>query len=98
MGIRGLDDILEGGLPGQRLYLLSGEPGTGKTTLALQFLLEGERRQEVGLYVTLSETAEELRAAAASHGWSLEKLNLYELSSMLLFFRRLSDRSPSRRS
>jgi len=82
MGIRGLDDILEGGLPGQRLYLLSGEPGTGKTTLALQFLLEGERRQEVGLYVTLSETAEELRAAAASHGWSLEKLNLYELSSM----------------
>src|SRR4029077_9192331 len=76
-----LDDILGGGLPGQRLYLLSGEPGTGKTTLALQFLLEGVRRGEPGLYVTLSETAEELNASAASHGWSLDKLTLYELSN-----------------
>ena len=82
MGVRGLDDILEGGLPGQRLYLLSGEPGTGKTTLALQFLLDGVARGEAGLYVTLSETAEELRAAAGSHGWSLDKLNVYELSSV----------------
>jgi circadian clock protein KaiC len=81
-GIRGLDDILEGGLLDQRLYLVSGEPGTGKTTLALQFLLEGARRGEPGIYVTLSETAEELTAAAASHGWSLEKLTLYELSSL----------------
>lgn len=81
-GVRGIDDILEGGLPGQRLYLLAGEPGTGKTTLALQFLLEGERRGEPGLYVTLSETAEELRSTAASHGWSLDKITLYELSSV----------------
>jgi len=82
LGVHGLDDILDGGLPGQRLYLISGEPGTGKTTLALQFLLEGARHGEAGLYVTLSETAEELRGAAASHGWSLEKLTLYELSSV----------------
>ena len=64
-------------MPGQRLYLVSGEPGTGKTTLALQFLLEGERRGEAGLYVTLSETAEELRSTAGSHGWSLDKITLY---------------------
>jgi len=82
LGIRGLDDILGGGLPGQRLYLVSGEPGTGKTTLALQFLLEGERLGEAGLYVTLSETAEELRSTGASHGWSLDKLTLYELSTV----------------
>jgi len=82
VGVHGLDDILTGGLPGQRLYLVSGEPGTGKTTLALQFLLEGERLGEPGLYVTLSETAEELRSTAASHGWSLEKITLYELSSV----------------
>jgi circadian clock protein KaiC len=81
-GVRGLDDILGGGVPGQRLYLLAGDPGTGKTTLALQFLLEGARHGEPGLYVTLSETAEELRTAAASHGWSLDKLTLYELSSV----------------
>jgi circadian clock protein KaiC len=81
-GVRGLDDILGGGVPGQRLYLIAGDPGTGKTTLALQFLLEGARHGEPGLYVTLSETAEELRTAAASHGWSLDKLTLYELSSV----------------
>jgi circadian clock protein KaiC len=81
-GVRGLDDILEGGLSGQRLYLLSGDPGAGKTTLALQFLLEGARRGESGLYVTLSETSEELHASAASHGWSLDKLTVYELSTM----------------
>ena len=81
-GVRGLDDILDGGLPGQRVYLVSGVPGTGKTTLAMQFLLEGVRRGEGGLYVTLSETSDELRASAASHGWSLDKLTLYELSSV----------------
>lgn len=78
-GVAGLDDILGGGLTSQRLYLLEGTPGTGKTTLALQFLLEGARRGEPGLYITLSETAEELRAVAASHGWSLDKLVLFEL-------------------
>jgi circadian clock protein KaiC len=81
-GVRGLDDILEGGLPGQRVYLVSGDPGTGKTTLAMQFLLEGARRGEAGLYVTLSETSDELHGSAASHGWSLDKLTVYELSSM----------------
>jgi circadian clock protein KaiC len=78
-GVEGLDDILGGGLTKQRLYLLEGTPGTGKTTLALQFLLEGARAGESGLYVTLSETAEELRAVAASHGWSLDGIELYEL-------------------
>ena len=78
-GVEGLDDILGGGLTEQRLYLLEGTPGTGKTTLALQFLLDGARSGESGLYITLSETAEELRAVAASHGWSLDGIDLYEL-------------------
>ncbi len=78
-GIPGLNEILGGGLTPDRLYLLEGTPGTGKTTLALQFLLEGAARGERSLYVTLSETADELRAAAASHGWSLDGIDLYEL-------------------
>ena len=78
-GVRGLDEILEGGLPEYRLFLVEGEPGSGKTTLALQFLLEGARRGERGLYVTLSETADELRAVARSHGWSLDDVAVYEL-------------------
>src|ERR1700677_872706 len=79
-GIPGLDLILHGGLPPSRLYLLEGEPGSGKTTLGLQFLLEGARRGEKALYVTLSETREEIEAVAASHGWSLEALELFELA------------------
>jgi circadian clock protein KaiC len=75
----GLDDVLGGGLPRDRLYLLQGDPGVGKTTLALQFLLAGAEAGEVCLYVTLSETKEELRAVAHSHGWSLDKLALFEL-------------------
>jgi circadian clock protein KaiC len=80
-GIEGLDDILSGGLPKHRLYLIKGTPGVGKTTLALEFLLEGLRQGERVLYITLSETEEEVRQIASSHGWSLEGMNLYELSS-----------------
>jgi circadian clock protein KaiC len=79
-GVPGLDLILRGGLPPSRLYLLEGEPGSGKTTLGLQFLLEGARRGEKALYVTLSETREEIEAVAASHGWSLEALERFELA------------------
>jgi circadian clock protein KaiC len=75
----GLDTVLEGGFPADRLYLVEGDPGTGKTTLALQFLLEGVRLGEPVLYVTLSETKEELTAVARAHGWSLEGVNLHEL-------------------
>jgi circadian clock protein KaiC len=80
VGIEGLDDILGGGLPTNHLYLLDGEPGAGKTTLALQFLLEGTRNGERGLYVTLSESRAELTAVAASHGWSLDGIEVFELS------------------
>jgi circadian clock protein KaiC len=79
-GIVGLDQLLHGGLPRGRLHLLEGEPGTGKTTLALQFLLEGRRIGERCLYVTLSETSEELQHVAASHGWSLDGVDLYQLA------------------
>jgi circadian clock protein KaiC len=82
-GVEGLDVVLGGGLPSGRLYLLEGSPGTGKTTLSLQFLLDGALRGERGLYVTLSETAEELRASAETHGWSLDQLDIHELVSEL---------------
>jgi circadian clock protein KaiC len=78
-GIDGLDDILCGGLTPHRLYLVEGVPGSGKTTLALQFLLEGARAGEPVLYVTLSESKEELLAVAESHGWSLDNLTIREL-------------------
>jgi circadian clock protein KaiC len=78
-GIAGLDDILGGGLTPNRLYLLEGMPGSGKTTLAFQFLLEGARRGESVLYVALSENQEEIRAVATSHGWSLEGIAIREL-------------------
>jgi circadian clock protein KaiC len=80
-GIRGLDDILHGGLLAHRLYLVEGMPGSGKTTLALQFLREGVRRGESVLYVTLSETEEELRAVSSSHGWDLEGIVIRELQA-----------------
>ncbi len=83
MGISGLDEILGGGLTPERLYLVEGTPGTGKTTLSLKFLLEGVARGERCLYVTLSETSDELLAAAATHGWSLEGVELYELVNEL---------------
>ena len=78
-GVAGLDAILGGGLPARRLYLLDGSPGTGKTTLALQFLLAGVARGESGLYVTLSESREELREVAVSHGWTLAGIDVFEL-------------------
>jgi circadian clock protein KaiC len=78
-GIAGLDDVLCGGLDPDRLYLVEGEPGTGKTTLALQFLLEGARRGEKALYVTLSESERELRLVAKRHGWGLEGISIFEL-------------------
>src|SRR4051794_29908736 len=81
-GIAGLDHILHGGLPRNRLYLIQGDPGVGKTTLAMQFLLEGARAGEQCLYITLSETKDELLGVADSHHWSLESLAILELSAM----------------
>src|SRR3979411_3536288 len=79
-GIWGLDNILSGGFSRGHLYLLEGAPGTGKTTIALQFLLEGMRAGEKCLYITLSETERELRDGAASHGWSLDDgIEVFEL-------------------
>src|SRR3954468_8343648 len=81
-GIAGLDTILGGGLTPNRLYLLEGLPGAGKTTMALQFLQEGVLRGETVLYATLSETETELREVAASHGWGLEGVHIHELFPM----------------
>jgi circadian clock protein KaiC len=81
-GISGLDDILGGGLPANRLYLLEGKPGTGKTTLALEYLLTGAQAGEKVLYITLSETRDELQEVADSHGWSLENIDVVELSAI----------------
>jgi circadian clock protein KaiC len=81
-GIPGLDDVLNGGLPRGHLYLIEGDPGTGKTTVALQFLLEGLRLGEPGLYVTLSESKQELEGVAESHGWSLANLPIYEMAPL----------------
>lgn len=78
-GIEGLDDILRGGLVPNRMYLVEGDPGSGKTTLATQFLLEGVRLGERCLLVTLSESEEELWATARSHGWSLEGIKVVEI-------------------
>lgn len=78
-GADGLDDVLGGGLTPHRLYLVEGDPGAGKTTLGLQVLLAGQRRGEQGMYVSLSETREELLAVARSHGWSLEGVSITEL-------------------
>src|SRR3954468_10116199 len=81
-GVPGLDIVLCGGVPRNRLYLIEGDSGVGKTTLALQFLLEGIRLNERCLYITLSETKDELVQVATSHGWSLDKLDLLELSGI----------------
>ena len=78
-GIEGMDDILDGGLAPNRLYLVEGYPGSGKTTFAMQFLLEGVKQREPCVFVTLSESEEELRSVAGSHGWSLEGINILEI-------------------
>jgi circadian clock protein KaiC len=78
-GVPGLDEVLAGGLTSDRLYLVEGEPGTGKTTLALQFLNEGVRRGESTLYITLAETRVELRSVAQSHGWSMDRIHIEEI-------------------
>ena len=78
-GIQGLDDILAGGLERDRVYLLEGNPGTGKTTAAMSFLLEGASLGESSLYITLSETEDELRGTARSHGWDLTGIDIFEL-------------------
>lgn len=78
-GIAGLDDILHGGLTPERMYLIEGTPGTGKTTLGLGFLLAGAAAGETGLYITLAETEVELRAVGRAHGWSLDSLKLFEM-------------------
>ena len=79
-GVSGLDDVLQGGLSRGHVFLLEGEPGTGKTTIALQFLLEGSKAGEKSLHITLSETEAELRGGAASHGWTLgPEINVFEL-------------------
>lgn len=81
-GISGLDDVLGGGLPQRRIYVIQGAPGSGKTTLALQFLLTGAHAGEKVLYISLSETREEVEEVARSHGWSLEGVEIVELSAI----------------
>ncbi len=80
-GSDGLDRILKGGLPARRLYLVEGAPGSGKTTLAMRFLIEGAKAGERVLYITLSETEEELHAVAASHGWTLDGIDVFEFEA-----------------
>jgi len=77
-GVPGLDEILGGGFPRDHVFLIQGDPGAGKTTLSLQFLLEGARQGEKGLYLTLSESVKELHTVAASHGWSLDAIRIHE--------------------
>lgn len=81
-GVPGLDTILAGGFPKNRLYLIKGDPGVGKTTLALQYLLAGKARGERTLYITLSETEDEVHAVAKSHGWDLDGISIFELSAL----------------
>ncbi|MDX1951006.1 MAG: ATPase domain-containing protein [Verrucomicrobiota bacterium] len=81
-GVEGFDEILNGGLPRDCVYLVQGDPGSGKTTLALQFLLQGVKNGESVFYITLSETSRELRKVAESHGWNLDSVPLIELSAV----------------
>ncbi|RYE84528.1 MAG: circadian clock protein KaiC, partial [Methanosarcinales archaeon] len=78
-GIKGLDNILGGGLTKDRIYLIEGEPGTGKTTTGLQFLIEGAKRGEAVVYITLAETAGELVGVGESHGWNMDGIHIQEV-------------------
>jgi len=79
-GIKGLDEVLAGGLTAGNVFLLEGNPGTGKTTIALSFLMDGAAKGEKGLYITLSETEKELRASARSHGWTIsDSIEIFEV-------------------
>jgi len=79
IGIEGLDEVLLGGLLAGRVYMVKGQPGTGKTTLGMQFLIEGARQGEPVLFITLSESEDELRANAALHGWDLEGVEFLDI-------------------
>src|SRR5580692_8621656 len=79
-GIAGLDDVLNGGFPRGHFFLVEGEPGAGKTTLGLQFLMAGRADGESVLYVTLSESEREIQKVALSHGWSLDGITIYEFT------------------
>lgn len=81
IGVPGLDAILKGGLPRNRLYLVEGDPGTGKTTIGLQFLLRGAELGETCLYVTLSESRDEIESVARSHGWNLDSVVIHDLTT-----------------
>ena len=79
IGVPGLDEVLHGGLQPGRLYLIEGTPGTGKTTMAMQFLLAGVRAGLRPLYITLSESESELASVSAAHGWSLDQVDVFQL-------------------
>lgn len=81
-GIEGLDEVLGGGFARGRLHLVQGSPGAGKTTLALQFLLAGAARNEIGLLISLSETEGELRTTSSAHGWSLDAIHIHDVSAL----------------
>jgi circadian clock protein KaiC len=89
--VEGLDEVIHGGFPANRMYLIQGDPGVGKTTLAMQFLLEGVRRGEPVLYITLSETKEELDIVAESHDWDISGVTLFELAAIEAKLRGESD-------
>jgi circadian clock protein KaiC len=90
-GVEGLDHVLGGGLPAHRMYVVEGDPGVGKTTLALQFLRQGVKDGETGLYITLSETKEELQGVAESHGWTLGEFPVFELAAIEQQLKDVSD-------
>ena len=92
-GVDGLDRILGGGLPEREIYLVQGDPGTGKTTFGLQFLLAGRAVGETGLFITLTQRESDLRHAAASHGWSLDGIHVHQLARARAAGRRMGDQA-----